>query len=318
MPTLRDEVVRFITRWSTRLELPLRQLLAWLELFPSRFYDWQKRYGKANNHNGLIPKNHWLLPWEQQAIIEYTQRHPGEGYRRLAFMMLDDNVVAVSPSSVYRVLKSTGLLQLSEQKTSKKGSGFDQPIKPHEHWHIDVSYINIACTFYYLCSILDGYSRFIVHWALLKQMKESDIEIILQRALEKYAGVVPRVISDNGPQFIANDFKEFIRTMEMTHVKTSPHYPQSNGKLERYHRTIKSECVRQASWCELQEATEEIEQYVSYYNNQRLHSALGYITPHSKLQGHEEFIIARRQQQLGLARQSRMQILRAYPQITGG
>ncbi len=317
MPSLRDEVVRFITRWATRLELPLRQLLAWLELFPSRFYDWQKRYGKANEHNGLTPKNHWLLPWEKQAILNYTQSHPGEGYRRLAFMMLDDNVAAVSPSSVYRVLKSTGLLQISEQKTSKKGQGFDQPIKPHEHWHIDVSYINIACTFYYLCSILDGYSRFIVHWALLKQMKESDIEIILQRALEKHPAT-PRIISDNGPQFIANDFKEFIRTMEMSHVRTSPHYPQSNGKLERYHRTIKSECVRQAGWSELEQASAQIEQYVNYYNTKRLHSALGYVTPFAKLQGHEEFIFARRQQQLRQARYLRIQVLRECPQIMGG
>ena len=315
---MRDDVVLFITRWATRLELPLRQLLAWLELFPSRFYDWQKRFGKANEHNGLIPKSHWLLPWERQSILDYTQRHPGEGYRRLTFMMLDDNVVAVSPSSVYRVLKSTGLLQVSEQKTSRKGDGFDQPVKPHEHWHIDISYINIACTFYYLCSILDGYSRFIVQWALLKQMKESDIEIILQRALETCAEASPRVISDNGPQFIANDFKEFIRTMEMTHVRTSPHYPQSNGKLERYHRTIKSECVRQAGWCELEQATAQIEQYVTYYNTQRLHSALGYVTPYAKLQGHEEFIFARRQQQLRQARQLRVQILREQPMITGG
>jgi putative transposase len=291
--------------------------LAWLELFPSRFYDWQKRYGKANQHNGLLPKSHWLLPWERQAILDYTQNHPGEGYRRLAFMMLDDNVVAVSPSSVYRVLKSTGLLQISDPKLSKKGQGFDQPIRPHEHWHIDLSYINIACTFYYLCSILDGYSRFIVHWALLKQMKESDIEIIIQRALEKYPGVTPRIISDNGPQFIANDFKEFIRTMEMTHVKTSPHYPQSNGKLERYHRTIKSECVRHASWRELEQATAQIAQYVNHYNTQRLHSALGYITPFSKLQGHEEFIFARRQQQLRQARYLRIQILRECPRMRG-
>lgn len=289
--------------------------MVWLELFPSRFYDWQKRYGRANKHNGLTPKSHWLLPWERQAILDYTQGHPGEGYRRLAFMMLDDNVVAVSPGSVYRVLKSTGLLKISDPKPSKKGQGFDQPIRPHEHWHIDVSYINIACTFYYLCSVLDGYSRFIVQWTLLKQMKELDIEIIIQRALEKYPGATPRIISDNGPQFIANDFKEFIRTMEMTHVKTSPHYPQSNGKLERYHRTIKSECVRQAGWCEQEQATAQIEQYVSYYNMHRLHSALGYVTPFARLQGHEEFIFARRQQQLRQARRLRMQIFRECPRI---
>jgi transposase InsO family protein len=83
-----------------------------------------------------------------------------------------------------------------------------QPLKPHEHWHVDVSYLNIAGTFYYLCSLLDGQSRFTVHWEIREAMTEADVEQIIQRAREKYPGVTPRIISDNGPQFIARDFKE--------------------------------------------------------------------------------------------------------------
>jgi putative transposase len=105
-----------------------------------------------------------------------------------------------------------------------------QPAQPHQHWHIDVSYLNVCATFYYLCSILDGYSRFLVHWALRESMTEADIQIILERAKERYPGVALRIISDNGPQFIAKDFKEFIRISGMTHVRTSPYYPQSNGQ----------------------------------------------------------------------------------------
>ncbi|MFZ3213295.1 MAG: transposase family protein [Terriglobales bacterium] len=100
-------------------------------------------------------------------------------------------------------------------------------MQPHQHWHIDVSYINLCATFYYLCSVLDGYSRFLVHWDLRESMKEADIEVILERAKEKYPEAKPRIISDNGPQFIARDFKEFIRISGMTHVRTSPYYPQS-------------------------------------------------------------------------------------------
>src|SRR5437870_1887754 len=96
-------------------------------------------------------------------------------------------------------------------KPSRKGSGFEQPPHAHQHWHIDVSYINVSGTFYYLCSILDGYSRSIVHWDLRESMTEAEIEVILQRAREKYPEAKPRIISDNGPQFIARDFKEFIR-----------------------------------------------------------------------------------------------------------
>lgn len=108
-------------------------------------------------------------------------------------------------SSVYRVLSKAGLLAKWKGKKSSKGTGFVQPLEPHEHWHIDIAYLNICCTFYYMCSVLDGYSRSIVHHEIREAMKESDVEIILQRALEKYSGESPRVISDNGPQFISKD-----------------------------------------------------------------------------------------------------------------
>ena len=186
-----------------------------------------------------MPRAQWLEVEEKAAIIKYAQVHPLDGYRRLAFMMLDENIVAVSPSSVYRVLQSSGLMSRKTCKPSLKGTGFVQPLRPHEHWHIDVSYINIRGTFYDLCAVLDGCSRFIVEWELREQMREPDIEIILQKARERVPDARPRVISDNGPQFVARDFKEFIRLSGMTHVKTSPYYPQSNGKIERWHQTLK-------------------------------------------------------------------------------
>jgi len=147
-------------------------------------------------------------------------------------------------TSVWRVLGQAGLLSKWNGKPSKKGTGFEQPLAAHQHWHIDVSYINISGTFYYVCSILDGCSRNIVNWDLRESMTEADIEVILERAKEKFPEAKPRIISDNGPQFIPRGFKEFIRLCGMTHVKTSTYYPQSNGKIERFHRTIKGDCIR--------------------------------------------------------------------------
>jgi hypothetical protein len=123
-----------------------------------------ERYGKVNEHNGWVPRDFWLEEWEKQAIIGFHLKNPLEGYRRLAFMMLDGDIVAVSPSSVWRVLSQAGLLAKWNGKPSKKGTGFAQPLAAHQHWHIDVSYLNIGGTFYYLCSILDGFSRYIVNW----------------------------------------------------------------------------------------------------------------------------------------------------------
>jgi hypothetical protein len=133
-------------------------LIKWLDLEPSKYYEWKKRYGQENKHNGLIPREWWLMESEKNAIIDYYQRHPFDGYRRLTYIMLDENVVAVSPATVYWVLSAEGLLCRNKWKPSKKGSGFVQPLKAHEHWHIDICYINDNGTFYYVCTILDGFS----------------------------------------------------------------------------------------------------------------------------------------------------------------
>jgi transposase InsO family protein len=280
-------------------------MVGWIGITRSKFYDWRCRYGHVNEHNAWIPRDFWLTDWEREAIIDYYHRHPQEGYRRLTYMMIDSDIVAASPASVYRVLANAGMLRRWNCKPSKKGDGFVQPLKLHEHWHIDVSYINICGTFYYLCSILDGFSRYIVDWDIRESMTEMDVEIILQRAREKFPNAKPRIISDNGPQFIAKDFKEFIRISGMTHVRTSPYYPQSNGKLERYHRTIKGDCIRVQIPLALADAVRLVTEFVTHYNNVRLHSAIGYVTPRDKLEGRAEAIFALRDSRLAAAREAR-------------
>lgn len=302
---IRDEVVDFVRRWTGRTELPAKRLLGWIELSPRQYHRWQERFGKVNEHNHLVPRDHWLETWEKEAIVDFCLEYPLEGYRRLTFMMLDRDIVAVSPASVYRVLKQAGLIQGLWRKPSKKGQGFVQPLQPHEHWHIDFSYVNIAGTFYYLCSILDGASRFIVQWDIREAMKESDAEIVLQRAREKHPLARPRVISDNGPQFIAKDFKEFIRLWQTSHVLTSPHYPQSNGKLERFHRTLKEQAIRPKTPLTLEQARQVVGEFVDHYNTVRLHSAIGYITPKDRLENRHEEIFAARDQKLATARENR-------------
>lgn len=304
-PDTRDQVVDFVRRWSQRAGVPARRLLCWIGIAGSKYHDWQGRYGKVNEHNAWIPRDAWLAEWEKQAIRSFQRAWPLEGYRRLAFMMLDQDVVAVSPSSVYRVLQDAGLLQRWNRKPSRKGTGFEQPVAAHEHWHVDVSYINVGGTFYYLCSVLDGYSRYVLDWEIRESMTEADIEILLQRSREQFPAATPRIISDNGPQFIARDFKEFIRIAGMTHVRTSPYYPQSNGKLERWHKSLKSECIRPGSPLSLEDARRIIGRYVEHYNTVRLHSSIGYVTPADKLAGREPAIFAERDRKLEEARQKR-------------
>lgn len=303
----RDAVVDFVGEFSAKTELPVTWLVGWIGIARGKFFDWRERYGKANEHNALVPRDHWIEEWERQAIVDYFDRHPLEGYRRLSFMMLDEEVVAVSPATTYRVLSKAGRLDRWNRTPSKKGTGFVQPLRPHEHWHIDVSYLNLAGTFYYLCSLLDGASRAIVHWELRESMTEQEVECILERAKELYPEARPRIISDNGPQFIAKDFKEFIRISGMTHVRTSPYYPQSNGKIERWHKTLKGDALRPAQPASPEDARRVVERFVEHYNAVRLHSAIGYIAPLDFMAGKAKAIWAERDRRLEAAREQRRQ-----------
>jgi putative transposase len=163
-------VVDYVRRWSSRTEIAICTLVLWLGIRLSKYHDWRRRYGKVNEHNAWIPRDWWLEDWEKEAILRFAWEYPLEGYRRLAFMMLDRDIVAVSPSSVYRVLKAAGRIGRPPGKPSLKGTGFQQPTRPHEHWHLDISYVNLHGTFYYLTTILDGYSRYIVHWEIRTSM----------------------------------------------------------------------------------------------------------------------------------------------------
>lgn len=283
-PDVRDPVVQFIRSWAEKTRLSIDQLLKWLDLSVGKFYEWRRRFGQGNQHNGNVPRDFWLTEAEKKAILDFQELYPLEGYRRLTYMIMDADVVAVSPSSVFRVLSQAGRLRRWSPRPTEKVTGFEQPIRPHEHWHVDIAHINTHGTFYYLCAMPDGASRYLVSWGLRESMKEADVEVVLERARERFPEARPRIISDNGPQFIARDFKEFIRISGMTHVRTSPYYPQSNGKLERWNQSIKSECIRPGVPLSVEDAKRLITQYIDVYNEQRLHSSLGYITPRAMLE----------------------------------
>lgn len=305
-PDVRDDVVDFAVYWSKRVKsITVKSILSGLRLRAGKFHDWKKRYGSLNRHNAHVPRSGWLLPEEKEKIVRFYLNHRLDGYRRCAYAMMDENVVYCSPSSVYRVLSAADVLRRWNRKASRKGNGFEQPVAPHEHWHVDISYVNVASTFYYLITILDGYSRSIVHWEIRESMKEADVLLVMQRAKEKCPDATPRIVSDNGKQFLGREFKELVRLHGMTHVRTSPYYPQSNGKIERFHKTIKGECIRPGAPLTPTDARRIIDKYVKEYNERRLHSAIGYVTPKDKLEGNAERIHRERDRKLERAQQLR-------------
>lgn len=308
-PDIRDNVVEFVNLIAPKAEIPLNRMISLLGINSSKYYSWIQRKGISNNHNGKTPRGHWCLNWEKEAVIAYAKAHPGEGYRRLTYMMIDDNIVAVSPATTYRVLKAAGLLsRWNRIKRSIKGQGFDQPTVPHQHWHTDIKFVNYHGTFLFLISVIDGYCRFIVHHELRQSMQTFDVQITLQSALEKYPGYKPRIISDNGPQFISKDFAEYLKQVGLQHIRTSVAYPQSNGKIERYHRTIHQDCLMKSSLINLDDARKQIADYINYYNNKRLHSSLFYLTPDDFLFNRVDEKLEIREKKLNEAKQSRYEV----------
>ncbi|MGD1007337.1 MAG: DDE-type integrase/transposase/recombinase [Ignavibacteriaceae bacterium] len=312
-PEIRDSVVKHVTYLSLRSNIPVKRLLSYIGLCRVKFYKWVKRTGVANRHNGKIPKTHWLTLEEIKAIEDFAREHYAEsdyflkdGYRRVAYKMLDLNIAAVHPSSVYRILKKAGLLnKWNTSKRNLKGTGFKQPDYPHKHWHVDIKYLNFNGTFLFLISVLDGYTRFVLHHEVRHTMNEYDVQLTIQKAKEKFPLARPRIITDNGSQFISKEFKQFIKDAEFTHVKTSVNYPQANGKIERYHRTISEECLRLKSPANLEDFKIYIEDYINFYNTKRLHASLNYLTPEDYLLGRKEERLAERELKLETAELNR-------------
>lgn len=306
---VREQVVGFVDLYRAKTSLPVKWFITELGINSSKYYSWIERQGKLNQHNGKIPRGHWSLDWERQAIITYAKDHPDEGYRRLTYMMIDQDVVAVSPATTYRVLKTAGLLnRWNKVKQSTKGQGFNQPTNPHQHWHIDIKYVNYHGTFLFFISVIDGYCRYMVHHELRMSMQEFDVQITLQRALEKYPGCKPRIISDNGSQFISKDFAAYLKQLGLQHIRTSIAYPQSNGKIERYHRTLHQECLKKQSFINLDDARKQIAYFVDYYNSKRLHSSLYYLTPEDFLLNKVDEKLRLREKKIRTARDNRIKV----------
>jgi len=199
------------------------------------------------------------------------------------------------------------LFKFIYRKNKGNGLGYTQSVGPQKEWYIDISYVNVLGTFMFLVDIIDGHSRYVVYHELRASMEEKDIELVVQKALDKFPDRKPRIISDHGSQFIAKDFKKFIRYAGLVHTFTSVGYPQSNGKIERLFRPLKTDCIRRQSFLSPDDARNQISEYICYYNKKRLHSAIGYVTPFDKLIGRDREILAAREQKLARAREVRVQ-----------
>jgi len=291
-----------ILRYKTKTELPLKTLLKFAGISPRTWSEWMRRRDIPTKHNNNIPKNYYLTPEEIAAIVLFCTLNQLKGHRMLCYEMIDKNIAFVACSSVYNVIKRYNLGKKWAETVEMKKRGFDQPKAVHEQWHIDFSYIRINGSFYYFLGILDGFSRKMLNWRLCENMAGINAEILVVETKELYPQAVNvRIISDNGSQFISKDFEELLALLEFAHTFTSANHPQSNGKLERFNRTLKSEHVRRSAYLNYKDACIRMSQWIAYYNSERLHSAIWYLTPNDVFYNRTAIRLAERKEKLHTA-----------------
>ena len=302
---LKAEVLQIVERSP----LPVRETLQELQIAPSTYYRWKSRY-RDQGFNGLVdrppePRRVWnrLATKQRRYVVRYALEHPSLSPREVATTLVDEQVMYVSESTVYRILKEAGLIKPPETKGFPAGKEFHtKTARPNELWQTDASYFFVVgWGYYYLISVLDDYSRMIVGWRVQTSMSSADIIEVVQDAVE-FTGQPtapvepgPALLSDNGPGFLSRALDEFLRARFMKHIFASPFHPQTNGKLERYHRTAKAK-VNVFVHHSLEGLVAAMEGFVRYYNYERYHEALGNITPADMYHGRQDAILATRQE----------------------
>lgn len=284
-------------------------MLKHLGIERSRYYRWARREDEDRLRDKWPNPVHLnrALPEEVEAVVRYALEHPRDGYRRLAWMMVDGDVVYLSPSSVYRILKARYLLRRYKRSEAAKGIYDFKPTRPHLQWHTDIMYLRVNLNWYFFVGVLDAYSRYIVHWELLTSMTAEEVTLVVQAAVDRHPGVRPRIVHDRGSQFISREWRDFVREAGLEDIRTALAHPESNGKLERFHRSLR-QGIDEEHLRSLTHARSVVDAWVLYYNTERLHSALRYLRPLDYLERDPAALLAERDRKLAAARTRRQEI----------
>jgi putative transposase len=298
------EIIRMVETSS----LSIKQTLRKLELPRSSFYEWYRRYKEAG-YNGLASRQKsrrqvWnkIPEWEKERVLEVAREYPEKSCREIAWHMTDKMDSFVSESSVYRILKAHDLITSPVFTIVSAKDKFDHPTtRVNELWQTDFTYLKVLCWgWYYLATVMDDYSRYIIAWQLCQTMKAEDVKKTLDMAIEKtgveHVHVVqrPRLLSDNGSCFISHELKKYLERHEMRHIRSKTYHPQTQGKIERYHRSMKN-LILLDHYHAPSELTERIREWVAYYNHERYHEAIDNVTPADKYYGRSREVLRRRE-----------------------
>jgi putative transposase len=299
------EIIRIVEE----SQMPVKRTLRELDVNRSSFYEWYERY-REHGFDGLAvrkphPKRFWnRIPDEQkEQIVAVALKHPEQSPRQLAWFITDTEGYFISESSVYRILKGYDLIPSPHYIVMSASDSFQHPTtRVHELWQTDFTYFKIiGWGWYYLGTVLDDYSRYIIAWKLFTTMAASDVKQLLDLAVEE-TGLEqvavrhrPRLLSDNGSAYVSEELRTYLQAKGIAQTHGAPYHPMTQGKIEPYHRSMKNEVNLQKYYLPW-ELEQEIDRFVEYYNNERYHESLENVTPADMYYGRHREIITRREQ----------------------
>jgi putative transposase len=307
---MKPERKRQVIELVRRSPVTKKETLAELGLSASTFYRWQQRY-RRDGEVGLVdrrpqPATIWnrLRPEEEQTILQTALREPDHSPREIACWISDHEKFTVSESSVYRVLKRHGLVR--EVKLEGFPASQEYRIKTtrvNEQWQSDASYFFVVgWGWYYLISVLDDYSRMILAWELKKDMTSASISGVVERAVE-FTGMKnvsvkdrTRLVSDNGSSYLSHAFEAYLQMLQIRHIRCAPHHPQTNGKIERFHETLKAR-LNLLVYTSVEQLRVAMAEFIEFYNQRRYHEGIGNVRPADVYYGRREEILRRREEQ---------------------
>lgn len=297
-----------IIRTVEESELSAKQTLKEMDINRSSFYEWYRRYEQSGYDGLAVEKPHPRRFWnkipeaEKEQIVAVALERPEDSPRQLACHITDTQGYFISESSVYRILKSYDFVPSPSYIVMAAADRFHNPTtRVNELWQTDFTYFKIiGWGWYYLGTVLDDYSRYIIAWKLFTTMATTDVKELLDLAIGT-TGIEhvevrhrPRLLSDNGPAYVSEDLKSYLASKGMVQTHGAPYHPMTQGKIERYHRSMKNVINLQKYYLPW-ELEQEVARFVSYYNNGRYHESLDNVTPADVYQGRHHEILTRRE-----------------------
>jgi len=301
----KEVILRTVEKTQERSGWKVGEILKSLGVPRSVYYDWCARGKRLEDRRAPGFMLDRPLTEEVEAVVRYALEHTREGYRRLSWMMVDEDVAYLSPATVYRILSERDLLCRWKPKGSGVGQKPEPPGKAHQRWHTDLMYLWVRGRWYFLVTVLDAYSRYIVHGELLWTMRAEEVRDVVQAALEKYPGEFPQVVHDRGSQFTGKEFRQLMQRFELEDIPTRLAHPQSNGIQERWFRSLRQEGLADKDLGSYEQAEAVIGAWVEYYNEERLHASLRYLPPAEYFRGDPGVRIEERKNKLNQARKHR-------------